>query len=459
MRNLLYILILITFITGCKKDITEEPYPTDPLGIANRWVLDSMRRYYYWADEIPGNNDYSLSTDLFFKKLLSTHDRFSWISNGQDIAAPSNSYFTYGFHYALVEVAGLPGLLGVTTLINKDGAADLSGLQRGDCFIQVNGMPVNSSTIETVNQQLKTGQELKLTPARLENNTWVSLPDITLTARYSPENPVHYTRSFSSAGIITGYLFYNSFDEKYDPQLLQAIEKLKQANVKELILDLRYNAGGSVASSAKLAALLAGKLSANETYAIYQGNQHEGRKVRSLQAVLNTSSNNAGMQYPALQPLCLNLNRVFVLTTKATVSAAELVVNNLKPFITVIQIGETTAGKDEASFLIEDYRIPRQVNWKMQPTIYKLFNKNSQGNYATGIIPQYQVEELASLPLPGIGDMDDPLLYKALGLIYGNDLPGGFINLRALQPSVPVKVRHHSATEQAACVPFVIENP
>jgi C-terminal processing protease CtpA/Prc len=165
------------------------------------------------------------------------------------------------------------------------------------------------------------------------------------------------------------------------------------------------------------------------------------------------------MQYATLQPLCLNLNRVFVLTTRATVSAAELVINNLKPFITVIQVGETTAGKDEASFLIEDYRVPKQVTWKMQPTIYKLFNKNNQGNYAAGILPQYQVEELANLPLTGIGDMDDPLLHKALELIYGNDLPGSFTNLRAPQSFIPVKVRHHSAAEQATCIPFIIENP
>jgi len=58
-----------------------------------------------------------------------------------------------------------------------------------------------------------------------------------------------------------------------------------------------------------------------------------------------------------LQP---SINRVFALTSHATASVAELVLNNLKPFVNLVQIG-TTAGKDEASFTIMDQRSPREM--------------------------------------------------------------------------------------------------
>lgn len=459
MRSFLFILstvCMLAFSTACRKGADVEPYPTDPLGRVNRWVLDSMRQYYYWVDDIPSGYDYAQPTEIFFKNLLSPHDRFSWISNGQDIPAPSNSYFMYGFHYALAEVPGYNGLIGVITLVNPSGAADRAGLKRGDYFTGVNGATITAATIETVKLQLKTGPQLTLVPAKWDNNTWTALPEIHLSVGFAAENPVHFTRTLSAGGITTGYLFYNSFDEHYDPQLLQAIIKLKQAGVSELVLDLRYNAGGSVATSAKLAALLAGNLTGGETYVIYQGNRHEGRKVRSLQAVLNTSGNSAGKQYADLQPNCLHLRRVFILATGATVSAAELIINNLGPFIPVIQIGETTAGKDEASFLIEDFRVPKEVNWKMQPTIYKLFNKHNQGAYHNGLAPAYPIPEIAQLPLHPIGEPGDPLLQKALQMIYGDNVPWGFVNLRAQVRGIPAKAVYHSAKEQALSPPVLI---
>jgi C-terminal processing protease CtpA/Prc len=228
---------------------------------------------------------------------------------------------------------------------------------------------------------------------------------------------------------------------------LNVFVKFKNSGIRELIIDLRYNAGGSVASCAKLAALTASKLNSGETFAIYQGNSKEGRSSHTLQSVLNTSTNPAGREFTALQTKQLQLNRVFILTTNATVSAAELLVNNLKPFIQVIQIGEKTTGKDEASFAIAD----RQVDWVLQPIVYKLFNKNNEGDYAGGLIPQYLVSETASLPLSDIGTSEDALVGKALELIYGNGYTGDPEELRKAAPHlhISVKATYQSAIEQA----------
>lgn len=460
MRICLYILltvILFPVSQGCKKDGPDvEPYPTDSLGKINRWILDSMRQYYYWADDIPKDYDYGESPDRFFKSLLSPNDRFSWISDGLSIRPPSTSYFTYGFHFSLVQVPGYANYIGVVNLVNKGGPADKAALRRGSYFIKVNGVDITDNNKASIIEALKQTGQVKITPAEYINNTWNPLQEVTLRSGYANENPVHYTRSFTAGGITTGYLYYNSFDENYDAQLLQAVDKLKKANVRELILDLRYNAGGSVASSAKLAALLAGSLTGTETYVIYEGNRHEGRKAHSLQTILSVSGNSNGQQYTDLQAGKLSLQRVFILTTGATVSAAELIVNNLKPFMTVVQIGETTAGKDEGSFLIDDERVPKQVSWYLQPTVYKLFNKNNVGGYHDGLTPQYIINEMAELPLAGIGEPDDPLVQKALQIIYGNNMPTDFINLRKQTPVIlPVRTIYSSVIEQALLAPVI----
>ena len=449
---------LVMYGCGSKETITPDPFPADSLGRINRWILDSMRRYYYWADGITAQPDYAVSSNLFFKSLLSSDDRFSWISNGTDIKAPSNSYFTYGFHYAWVQVTGMDSYLGVITVTNKNGAADRAGFRRGTYFSKLNGVPVTTVNMAAANSTLTSGARLLLTPVVYDNG-WKEQADITLAAGFTAEIPLLYTRTYTAGGVTTGYLYYNSFNENYDAELLTAFGKLKAANVSELILDLRYNGGGSVASSAKLAAMIAGKLTGGNTYVIYQGNSREGRKSRTLQQVLNTSASNAGKQYATLQDKLLPLQRVFILTTKATVSAAELVTNNLKPYIQVNSIGETTAGKNEAGFLISDYRVPKQVWWQMEPTIYKLFNSANIGNYEGGLTPQYKIDELAQLPLADIGSPDDILVKKALELIYGNTLPDHYSSLRTpVTPALQVTPVFRSAEDPVLQNPMIV-NP
>ncbi|GEP94267.1 peptidase S41 [Chitinophaga cymbidii] len=427
-----------------------EPYPTDSLGRINRWTLDSMRRFYYWNEQIPAKPDHSLSPELFFQSLLSPSDRFSHIS-GPHVPAATNSYFTFGFHYAFLQAPGYDHYIGVVTFVNINGAADRAGLARGSYFIKVNGRPIDAQHLAAINREMNEKGSLTLTTTTFHNDVWEPGADIQLNPGYARENSVYYTRIYNNGATKTGYLYYTSFDESFDGSLLEAFRKFRDAGVSELILDLRYNAGGSVASSAKLAALIARQLNAGEVYAIYEGNRTEGRRPRTLQAVLNTSGSAAGRQYSDLQPYQLSINRLFVLTTHATVSAAELVVNNLKPFLNLVQIGETTAGKDEASFTITDQRSPREVEWTLQPIVYKLFNKNGEGGYSAGITPQHAVSEMSALPLGAIGAGDDALTGKALEIIYGPGFSGLPADLRrAPHRRISVKPVYQSVTGQAA---------
>ncbi|RPD38181.1 S41 family peptidase [Chitinophaga barathri] len=416
--------------------------PTDSIGRVNKWVLDSMKRYYYWSDHLPNHPDYTLSPPDFFSSLLVPQDRFSWISDARTILPPGNAYFSYGLHYAFISLPGYTdGLVGVATFVNQGSAAAKAGLVRGSCFIKVDGNAVTAQNLEAVNTRMNGhgATPLRITPAVWDNGVLTPGAEKSLAADFGMEEGVLYTRSFTENRKITGYLYYGSFNEAYDSRLITAFQKLRNAGVNELILDLRYNAGGSVASSAKLAAMIASGLKATDNYAIYAGNAKLGKAPRTLQAVLNTSGNAVGRNYSQLQTVQLNLQRVFILTTKGTVSAAELIINNLKPYLQVIQIGETTMGKDEAAFLMQ------QAPWQIQPTVYKLFNASNQGDYSNGLVPQHRITELATLPLAELGTTNEPLTAAALGLIYEHMPPAPPVQLRR----VPVKLIYDAATEQA----------
>lgn len=457
MKPALTIISLITVIVlagSCKKDGDGEYYPTDSIGKINKWMLDSMRQFYYWSDAIPKKPDYSLAQEAFYKSLLFKDDRFSAIVNTQDPALPNSSFYRFGFHFAFVQAAGYAHYIGVITFVMPFSPAARLGLQRGAYFIQVDGQPVTAQNVAaTVEHMESTALSLQLTLATQENNTWIPGNSVAIQTGAPGENPIYYTRSFTAAGKKTGYLFYNYFNETFDADLMTAIDKMKRAGVSELILDLRYNFGGSVASSAKLAAMITDKLGRNSVYAIYEGNRLLGRRSRTLQDVLRTSGSNAGKNYDELLAVNLHLGRVFVLTTKATASAAEMIVNNLRPYMEVIQIGETTTGKDEASFLITDLRNPKQVYWELNPIVYKLFNSNNQGSYSQGLAPAHQVSELAALPLSPVGQTTDPLVHQALELIYGSNIPGAPVNLRERKPATPCTPIFSSAASLAQAMP------
>src|SRR5690606_25817068 len=78
----------------------------------------------------------------------------------------------------------------------------------------------------------------------------------------------------------------------------------------------------------------------------------------------------------------LNLHQVHILTSPSTASASELVINGLRPYINVIQIGETTTGKNVGSITLYDSANFRKEGaspahkYAMQPIVLKIVNRD-----------------------------------------------------------------------------------
>ncbi|MFT7251483.1 MAG: carboxyl-terminal processing protease, partial [Flavobacterium sp.] len=220
-----------------------------------------------------------------------------------------------------------------------------------------------------------------------------------------------------------GYLMYNGFYSTYENELNNAFAYFQGEGITHLVLDLRYNSGGSVNVATKLASMITGQFS-NQIFAKQEWNEKRMNYYNSvnpdalLNKFTNTLSNGNGIN-------SLSLTKIYVLTTQSTASASELIINSLKPYIDVIQIGDVTVGKNVGSITIYDSPTFRKENvnpnhkYAMQPIVLKVLNKNGVGEYSNGILPNVTfTENYGSLGV--LGDNTEPLLNLALSYINTN---------------------------------------
>jgi carboxyl-terminal processing protease len=52
-RWVLLIFFILLIQSSCKKDNNKADFPTGTDENINRWILDSLKRYYYWNEALP----------------------------------------------------------------------------------------------------------------------------------------------------------------------------------------------------------------------------------------------------------------------------------------------------------------------------------------------------------------------------------------------------------------------
>nr|WP_314499099.1 S41 family peptidase [uncultured Chryseobacterium sp.] len=425
MKNSLKIQLLILFVfsmaaLSCNRSEDDAPdFPEGSTESVNLWVQDSMRRYYHWADQMPVKPDYHLPVKDFFKSLLVPQDRFSFIVNTADSSTyPLSVRNMYGFDYTVLQLES-GEVVTVIKLVLKNSPASNAGLERGMVIRKINGQTLTASNAEQLTSSLAGQTVLGLTVGHWNNGSVTDEKNITVYYGYSFEQPL-ISKIFEKNGKKTGYLYIYDFPDGMTSALNQKFSEFKSFGVQELILDLRYNFGGSVSSAAALCALIPAGISADSQFITYRGNKNGGEVKRTFSQQIAYQPN--ALDFNTLYVNSLGLNKVYILTSRSTASASEIVINNLKPYLQVIQAGDVTLGKDMAGFVIEDKRKPKKITWQIHPVIYKVFNASGGGDYVNGIAPQMSVNEFTSLPLRPLGDSDEVLLSSVLNKIYSKSV-------------------------------------
>ncbi|MBB5634781.1 C-terminal processing protease CtpA/Prc [Pedobacter cryoconitis] len=403
---LLYLMIFSLY--SCKKSDNRPDYPAGSQENINSWILDSMKVYYYWNAGLPGNPVLNTDPSSFFKSIKNSADRFSALVN-PDLpeSYPPSLVHTLGFDWITLQTSDGQVKTMISLVVPGSRAAG-KGLVRGDIIQTINGTVPTAANIASLtnNSILKQSTDLELV-----GKTGI----IQVQRLINSEDPVYTYHVFQSGGKTYGYLFLNSFENTALSQLKRAFAYFKQEQVQELILDMRYNPGGSVPVAAALAVMIAQNTTEAATFVEYRGNQKAGVRKSSFGAELSKLPSGLNIGFAGFSGYRLNLNKIYVLTGNHTASAAELLINSLRPYITVVHSGQQTLGKDMAGFVIKDYRNPQIVpKWEIYPMIFKLYNAAGRGDYSNGLTPDQITDELTVLPLKPFGDLSDPLIQSCL---------------------------------------------
>lgn len=468
------------FMTSCSNDDnivpevepeTEEPETAEPKTAADypvqNFMWQAMNFFYFWQTDVANLADDKFSdledpayisflasednpSDFFYNDLTYQHrqsvgndaaiDRFSVANeNYKDLVNSLQGISqSNGLEFNLYLNSDNVGVYGVVTYIMLNSDAASKDISRGDIFAGVDGQNLNvdnyidllfgEASSYTLNMADVVGEVIT------DNGKEVSLDKI---IDFS-ENPILLNKVIEQGDKKIGYLMYNGFLAAYDDELNDVFGDFAAQGINELIMDFRYNPGGRVSSAVQIAS----SVYKTDTTAIFL----QPRLNKNLQDTFFGEPNKfTDVTIDSKTPLNeLGLSRVYVITTRSTASASELVINGLEPFINVIQIGTTTTGKSEFSntlvddperaFLYDPEReqfINPDNQWALQPLLGKNANADGFSEYENGLVPDFEVvEDIADLGV--LGDENERLLATALSVISGNTAK---LNLKPPMPT------------------------
>ena len=461
-----FLLLAILFF-DCRKSL-DSTAPVVPVvipdtSVVNRFIYNGLKLYYLWEDKIPAftalkyNNADTLNALLnsyndpqkFFTSLLyqyKTIDKWSFMVADPKIISDwiSGISETMGYDFMLARIGTSGNVFGFVRYVFKDSPAEKAGIKRGDLFMQVNGTQLTVSNYQSL---LLNNITYTLSFATITGDNIVGHKialngkSVTMTAVTMQENPILMDTILNVGNSKVGYLVYNGFNADFDLQLNSVFKKFKDAPVSDLILDLRYDGGGSVQTAVYLASMIYG----TNTSKIFIKNQYnptfqaEIISYYGTSSVLNQYFTNviAKTTTTAETPInTLNLTRLYVITSDNTASASELLINGLKPYMQVVQVGDTTVGKYVASTTIEEadvFKVPNPKDtYAMQPIIMKYYNSAGVSDFVDGLAPdpdKYVEEDFTNLI--AFGNPDETILKEVLRLITGSPLKK--LSLRSAQ--------------------------
>ncbi|MEE9364284.1 MAG: S41 family peptidase [Cellulophaga sp.] len=431
-------------VSSCKKNDDDgggiKPEPDAKVEVQD-FMWKALNQWYFWQADVPDLADNRFSDTKEYTTFLAKHtnpekfyndvllftdDRFSFLNEDYKVLVQSFAGISKsnGLDFGLIRFADSDDIFGYVRYIVAGSDAAGKDINRGDIFTGVNGQTLNINNYRDL--LFGDSDTYILNMATITNGTVTdNSTEVSLTKQESlVENPVFITKTIEKNGIKIGYIMYNSFTRNFDEELNNAFGQLKSDGVTELVLDMRYNPGGSVNTSRLLASMIYGTKT-NDLYIRQRWNakiQAELPKEHLEDYFAATTGDGTAIN-------TLNLSKVYVLATNSSASASELVMNGLAPYIDIVHIGEKTRGKNEFSITLVDIpsnnyiynaskesQISPTNKWGIQPLVGR--NENSAGfsDYTDGLVPDIELEEdLENLGV--LGDPTEPLLKKAIDLI------------------------------------------
>jgi C-terminal peptidase prc len=335
-----------------------------PVVSQNLAVRDVMTQVYLWDRFLPQVDPARFDSPEAYLEALRYRPldgTFSYISS----RAADEAFFSASQFTGVGLSTRLSGNALRITQVFPLGPADQAGLRRGDRIVEIADRTVDAlvatGEIGAAFGPAQAGVQVTLLVERRDGTRLRT----TLTKRSVTIPTVGLAQVIEVDGRRVGYLHFRTFVQPSFRALDEAFALFKTSRVHDLVLDLRYNGGGLVQVAQHLAGLLGGALTAGQVFAEFSHNDRHRFLDRRLR--FETPSN------------ALGIARLFAITTRASASASELVLNALRPFIPVVIIGDRTFGKPvgQYSFTFCDKVI--------HPVAFALRNAKGEGDFFDGL--------------------------------------------------------------------------
>lgn len=457
MKNSALILLVTIFFISCEKDedLTKDSNEDPKIVVTandniSYFIWKGLNLYYLWQKDIPDLADnrfdnfdklythfrqYSTPEDVFESLMNRPTDRFSWMVD--DYIALENSFqgvnVSNGMEFGLVLYANdSDNVFGYVKYVVPNSDAAAKGIQRGAIFNKINGAQLNITNYRDLLFGDNTSYTVGFSDFN-DGNPTSNSNSSSLVKTQIQENPIAISKVISEGNQKIGYLFYNQFARNYDRQLNAAFANFKAENVDQLIVDFRYNPGGSVSSAVYLGSMITGQFNGE----LYSQNVWNDKVMSALPAdefinnftdeIINADGSGTVILQESINSL--DLNKIYFIVSRSTASASELVINALNSYIDVRVIGRTTSGKQVGSITLYDSdnlsRTGDNLNtnhrYAMQPLVFEISNKDNV-NYPNGIVPESAnflgieiAEDFGNLGV--LGERSDPLLNATLNYI------------------------------------------
>ncbi|WP_160068788.1 S41 family peptidase [Sphingobacterium bovisgrunnientis] len=422
---------------------------------STNYLKDNYTKYFQSASDVLGylmyltkanvigksvkSNAGSGNSYMYYKDIIYDHvkgeskayDWYSFLDRGGFITGAVQEGYISGFGMDLMylQKASIENADLFIRFIEKNSAAYNAGLRRGQQIISLNGdtkidyNSQKSSNFNTLNNYLNSSNlevkyktpdgVIKTVNIAYRNNSFVDAVYIDTILNVG-NTKVAYV-GLSSFLSTDAWVNDKGVGKSFQTRLREVFEKFTAQNVSEMIVDLRYNGGGSVLTAEYLSDVMAPTSASGQLMYTY--------KINSI--LKEFGWDKPGDEFAPVyfsKKGNLNLSRVYFIVTNETASASELLINTLSPYMQVYMVGnyssdgktniaQNTYGKPVGFFPVE---IVSSSN-ELYVTSFQMFNKNGVGDYFAGLKPNSHVWEYDSFL--DFGNQEETMLATALGHI------------------------------------------